>query len=76
MNFTLKRNTMVGGWSLHSQYGYAYCPFINDDFQPCGTWCALFHWNKNRNCIKQICSKTSVFIEVEVQDETSDESSN
>lgn len=67
MYFTLKRNTHTGGMSLHTEFGYAYCPFCEGDEDPCGTWCALFHLDKKRKCLHQTCSGSgrSIMIELE-----------
>lgn len=56
MNFALKKNTETGDMALHTKNNYAYCPFARDIKRACGTWCALFRWNKDRRSIMQGCS--------------------
>jgi hypothetical protein len=63
MNFILKRNTALGGYSLHTTYDYAYCPRnIN---RPCGTWCALFRLDEHRSSIVQNCADTTIYLDIE-----------
>ena len=62
--YKLKPNTATGGFSLHTEFGYAYCPFQQEEV-PCGTWCALFRKNEDRKSITLTCSSSvaTIFIE-------------
>lgn len=61
--FQLKKNTAEGGYSLHTPYGYAWCPFTAESSRACGTWCALFRMSDARGgSVAQMCGNDAVIL--------------
>ncbi len=71
MDYVLKKNTDTGGFSLHTEFGYAECPhFI--PLRPCGTWCALFRIGGDGRSTSLGCGNSiaTVFLREALDEET------